>query len=145
VSAYDQIFAFAPHLLSVIAIIVAMLSWRAAEKSARATAYERRFDVYRDAEVFVRAWIQLGGPNLDHLGGLVDAWNRSHFLFDSSVTAFLRDLWLKALSAHQANLIVSGELEGDRDAAIKLKYDLLNWLGDESSPLRRAFIKQLKI
>lgn len=141
----DQIFSFGPLMVSIIALVVAALSWRAAERSARATAYEKRFEVYRDAEEFVRAWLQRGDPNLDHLGALVDAWNRSHFLFDSSVTAFLRDLWLKALRAHEANSIVLGELDGDRDAALKIKYDLLRWLGEDSSPLHRAFINHLKI
>lgn len=133
-------------LVGIAAAIVSGLSWRAAVQAIRASIFQNRFEVYQDAERFLTSWIQKGCPDTDNeLRVLVGAWNRSHFLFDQDVTDYLRELWLDGIKANYAQHVISGEYEGNRDEAIKTKYDLLNKHCAEDSLLRKIFVKHMKV
>src|SRR5687767_2682296 len=98
----------APEWMAVIVAIgslfVSGLALWTSYQSNKATIFEQRFGVYRDAEDFIRAWMQHGDPDFgEPFYKLIDAWNRSHFLFDEPVTAYLRQLWLDAIAANSAD------------------------------------------
>lgn len=142
----DPILSMLALLVSIAAAGIAVLSWRAAVQANKAAIFEQRFSVYRDAEEFVASWVQLGVPDIQNkLRTLVDAWNRSHFLFDEEVTAYLRRLWLDGLEADLAQKIIAGECKGDHQAAVKTKYDLFRVHCADVSPLRQAFVKHMKV
>lgn len=133
-------------IVSTAAVIVSILSWRAAIRANNATIFEQRFAVYRDAEDFIRSWTQHGVPDIDtKLRSLVDAWNRSHLLFDGEVTVYLRKLWLDGLEANLAEHVIRGEHDGDYQAAVDKKYSLLRLHCADESPLRKVFVKHMKV
>jgi hypothetical protein len=69
-------------------------------------------------EHFIHSWNGLGRPDMAKLPILVDAWNRSHYLFDQPLTDYLRRLWLDASKADWCNRVIAGEVDGDREQAI---------------------------
>jgi hypothetical protein len=87
-------------------------------------------------------------PDIGELGKLVDAWERSKFLFEPETTNFLRQLWLDAVTARHQQSIISGEADGDRQEAIKIKFSLAKkyLLGSPDDPdfIELAF-KSMKI
>src|SRR5262245_33528347 len=95
---------------STIAVVISIFSWRAAAHANRAALFDRRFEVYNAAEEFIDPWIRDAKPDLEKLHILFHAWNRSHFLFEPDVTAYLRKLWLDAIKADYCRKIVAGEV-----------------------------------
>jgi hypothetical protein len=91
-------------IVSIVALLISVLGYRIAQHANRAAIFDRRFEVYEDAEQFVGAW-QAHGRSSEDLSRLVGAWNRSHFLFDDPVTAYLRQLWLDAIDADRAHIV----------------------------------------
>jgi hypothetical protein len=79
---------------------------------------------------------------------LIEAREKSIFLFDEPVTNFLRHLWLDALVAANDYKIVAGEAEDDRAKAIerstRLKQKYLFGDADEPPALFEAF-KSMKL
>ncbi|MBL8565901.1 MAG: hypothetical protein JNM89_09305 [Hyphomicrobiaceae bacterium] len=129
---------------SLIAVVVAVASWRAAEQAASATIFDQRFAVYEDAEWFIAAWQRKGQPDMDELPRLVSAWNRSHFLFGPEVTARLRLLWTDAIAAQMAGRVIAGEIEGDHQAAVA-KFHALLLEQTDPDKLRAVFMGDLKV
>jgi hypothetical protein len=134
-------------LVSVAAFAVSVLSWLASIHENRAVLFDRRFEVYRDAEAFIAAWQRHGRPDLALLGKLVDAWNRSHFLFEADVTKFLREVWLDAVKADYCNKVFAGEAvaNAEETAAVPAKMLELNTKYLDSERLRDAFLPHLKV
>lgn len=131
-------------VIGVLALAVSGLSWIAAVHANRAAIYDRRFEVYLDAEKFLGAWTVHGRPDMDLLPTLVAAWGRSHFLFEQAVTDYLRKVWLDALKVQQCGRIIAGEQQGDRNEAITKEYELsIEHLNADK--LRAAFKRQLKV
>ena len=139
-------------VIAALALGVSVLSWRVAQQATRATQqgaraaiYDRRFEIYSDAEDFIAAWSRDGRPDIRNaLPTLVGAWSRSHFLCRDEVTRYLRQLWLDAVQADYLNNVISGEVKGDRDAAIAKAHDYLNEHVDFEK-LRELFSEDLKI
>ncbi|CEJ84836.1 exported hypothetical protein [Hyphomicrobium sp. GJ21] len=132
-------------LLSIFAIVLSGFALLESRKSNRAALFDQRFAVYRDVEKFLGFWARDGRPNLGELRLVIDAWNRSHFLFDGFVTAYLRQLWLDAVQAESDARTVNGEQPGDRNVAIEREQQLfLKYCGEDNS-LRTAFMRDLKI
>ncbi len=132
-------------IISIVSALVAALSWRAAEQAARATIFDQRFEVYRDAEKFVGLWIRNGRPDIDQLGLIVDAWNRSHFLFDEKVTAHLREVWVDAVKAAEITDALEGGYASDHEKAVKMKHELLHKHCLDGRPLRKVFEAEMKV
>ncbi|MGB0087351.1 MAG: hypothetical protein WBP94_18500 [Rhodomicrobiaceae bacterium] len=134
-------------LVSIAAFAVALFSWFAAIHANRAALFDRRFEVYRDAEEFIRGWQRHGRPDIELLPKLVDAWNRSHFLFDADVTAYLRKLWLDAVDADECAKVASREVPADVEERQKhrKKASELFKKYTENEQLRNAFLPHLKV
>lgn len=134
--------------IAVVSLVVSFLSWRSAQAQAKASIYAERFAVFTMTQEFLKPWFRDGRPDLAQLYLIVDAWQRSKFLFEPSVTKFLRQLWRDAVKAEYDWRIIGGELEGDRqkaiefDQAVKLKYLAGN--ADEPDALYEAF-KEMKV
>lgn len=142
----NQLLSILAIFVGVVAALVSGLSWRASQQANRAMIFEQRFAVYKDAESFLGTWVQRGTPDIDNgLRGLVDAWNRSHFLFAQDVTDYLRQLWLDAIKANHASHVIAGEYDGDHAQAVQTKFDLTTKHCAEKSPLRQVFVKHMKI
>ena len=112
-------------IVAAVALVLAYLSWRASLLAVRASTFDRRYEVYADAERFLSAWMRDGRPDMNLLSVIVGAWSRSHFLCNEHVTTYLRKLWLDAVEANFHEKVVRGEATGDRSKSIKLVHDLL--------------------
>lgn len=130
--------------IGLIALVVSGLSWWTAVHANRAAIFDRRFEVYTDAEKFVSAWGRHGRPEMDQLGALVGAWSRSQFLFDAPVTNYLRQLWLDAVDADYCSKVVAGAVQGDHGKAVE-KLHRLNLQHIDGDRLREQFIPHLKV
>ena len=123
-------------VISVAALIVAYLSWRTSLQSIRASMYDRRYEIYADAEKFIAAWMRDARPDMGELPTIVGAWNRSQFLFDEEVTKYLREVWVDAVAANQARQ--EGREDFRAAEALLLKH------GDFDK-LRAVFREHLKV
>lgn len=131
-------------VVGILALLISAMSWRTAIHSNRAAIFSRRFEVYEDVVEFLRPWFRDGRPDLDQLRMLIEAWDRSHFLFDASVTAYIRQLWLDAISVEHDRRVIAGELHGDRQAAIERAHRLtIRYLDDGA--VRQAFLPHMRI
>jgi hypothetical protein len=131
-------------VISLFALAVSFLSWRAAVQSISASAFDRRFEIYSDAERFIGAWMRDAHPDLGLLPTLVGAWTRSHFLCSDEVTTDLRKLWLDAVNADMDHKVIAGEVQGDRDRAIERRTALMLEHADYER-LRAKFMHDLKV
>lgn len=131
-------------ITGIIALVVSGFSWRTAVHANRAAIFDRRFDVYTDAEKFISAWRTHGRPEMDQLGVLIGAWNRSQFLFEAPVTNYLRQLWLEAVDADYCSKVIAGEVQGDHGKAVE-KMHRLTLQHMDGDRLRAQFIPQLKV
>lgn len=132
-------------VIAVVALCVSYLSWRTSEKAVRASTFDRRYEVYSDAESFIGTWMRDAVPDMGLLPTLIGAWTRSHFLCREEVTDYLRKLWKDAVRANYLRGIMSGEVEGqDRQAAVKEFHALLKLHADYAQ-LRNKFMADLKI
>jgi hypothetical protein len=129
---------------SAIAIVISIFSWRAAVHANRAALFERRFEIYNNAEEFIDSWMREAKPDVEKLGVLFYAWNRSHFLFEPEVTAYLQKLYLDAIKADQCEKIVAGEAPGNRVEALK-KMHALTRKHTEFTNVREIFLPHRKV
>lgn len=134
-----------PILIALAALVVSVLSLRASSQTVRATVFDRRFDIYADAEKFIAAWGRDGYPDIQtELRTLVGAWTRSHFICHPSTTQYLRKLWLDGIEANKLRAVIAGELPGDHAEAVRKYYELLRLHADYDK-LREVFMKDLRI
>ena len=54
--------SLAAAAIAAFALIVSFLSWRASVRSVRASAFNRRFEIYSDAERFLEAGCAMANP-----------------------------------------------------------------------------------
>ena len=139
--AFLNIFAL---LIAGLALWVSYLSWRASLLAVRATTFDRRYEVYADAERFLTAWMREGRPDMSLLSVLVGAWSRSHFLCDERVTKYLRKLWLDAVSADYHDKVIREQITGDYQQSVKVMHDLMVEHSDFDK-LRDNFMSDLKV
>ena len=128
----------------VAALVISIFSWRVSLHANRAAVFDRRFEVYRDVEKFIGAWQRHGRPDMKLLGDLVDAWNRSHFLFPAQVTTYLRKVWVDATSVDYHTKVAAGETPGDVEKS-QLRAMELTGEHVQSERLRNAFLPYLKV
>ena len=131
-------------IVAVLALAVSVLAWRAAMLAGRAAAFERRFEIYRDAETFITAWQRDGSPDMAKLPLIVSAWSRSQFLCSETATSYLKTVWDDAASAAVLRKVVTGELPGDQGEAVIDLHALTSEHADLVL-LRAAFMDDLKI
>ena len=86
-------------VVAVLAFAVSILAWRAAMLAGRAATFERRFEIYRDAETFIAAWQRNGSPDMAKLPLIVGAWTRSQFVCSETATNYLKTVWDDAVNA----------------------------------------------
>jgi hypothetical protein len=158
----SEVAAWASAAAAIASAIAATLSFRSERKAAlmqgllskesiKAAAFKERFAVYVDVQEFMRPWMRDGRPDISQLPLIVGAWDRSRFLFEPEVTAFIRQIWLDAVKAEYQSKIVSNEYPGDRDAAIKFVHGCMNryFGGNGNDPYRdpfyQAFARDLSI
>lgn len=130
--------------VTALLLVVAFLSWRTSVNAVRAAAFEVRYQVYADAEKFLKAWMTHGTPDISELPVLVDAWKRSQFLFNRQVTSHLRMIWTDAVDAAQAREIQKGEAPGNHQQAVRTANELLLKHSD-TDKLCAVFSDRLKI
>lgn len=112
--------------IALVALLVALFALHASWHATRAAIFDKRLEVYDKVAAFVGAWGRDGRPNLDNLRDVVRAWELSHFLFEPSVTDYIRALWIDALDADLSKRIAAGQANGDRQRAIQKSHDLLS-------------------
>lgn len=146
--AVEQVWNVGTLFIAAVALVVSILSWRASERASeraiRASIYDRRFEVYLDAERFISGWMREARPDMSLLGPLIGAWTRSHFLFEKEVTQYLRKLWLDAVDANYQSKVAAGEAPGDHGEAINKVHELLMAHADHEQ-LRGKFMSDLRI
>jgi hypothetical protein len=81
---------------------------------------------------------------MERLRKLVDAWNRSHFIFKPPVTRYLRQLWLDAVDADYAAKVCANEAPGNKDEWRQKGNDLFK-KHMEIETLRNVFLSHLKV
>jgi hypothetical protein len=131
-------------IVSVLALAVSVLAWRAAMLAGRAATFERRFEISRDAELFITSWQRNGSPDMAKLPLIVGAWSRSQFLCCETATGYLKAVWDDAASAAVLRKVVTGELPGDQSEALIELHALTSDHADLVQ-LRAAFMRDLKI
>ena len=143
-----ELIAITAALFSLGSVLFAALSWQVAKVQAQAALFEERYKVFLAAKEFLRPWFTNGFPDLKGLNNLIEAREKSIFLFDEPVTNFLRHLWLDAITADHDYRVVAGEIEGDRAKAMerltRLKQKYLFGDADEPPALFEAF-KSMKL
>jgi hypothetical protein len=145
--------AFSSAVAAAASALAAFLSWRSERHSSeaqallsaqavRAAIFERRFAVYVDVQDFMRPWMRDAHPDLAQLPLLVSAWDRSRYLFEPEVTAFIRQIWLDAVRIERDRAILRGEVAGDREQAIEFEHAcLLRYFGGENTPYNDIFYR----
>jgi len=131
-------------LVSFGAVTVAVLALLASYKALRASVFDRRFEVYEEAERFLAAWNRDGRPDMGALPAFVHAWTKSHFLFDAAVTEYLRSVWIDAARADYLQKIVTGDATGDRNEAAKEAIELMMQRASFEA-LRDAFLPHMRV
>ncbi len=145
-------------LTSLAALVFSILAWRSAAKANRAAAnagrasqnanqnsiFNRRYEIFEEAEKFVLAWRQQGRPDMTLLPMLIRAWNRSHFFFKPDVPQYLKRIWDDAVRADHCWEVIAGETAGNRQEANKEFHALLKWHG-ETANLCTAFMPHLNL
>lgn len=129
--------ALAVTIVSVIAALqshrTAQLQLQVAQIQAQAAIFSERMAIFQSVKDFLRPWFRDGVPDLGELYKLVDAWERSKFLFDQSVTDFLRQLWKDAVDAQFQHRIIAGEIAGNHNRAVEKNYAYaVKYLGGEA-------------
>ena len=144
----SDVIASLAFLAACVSLFFSYRSWRTCVVQTQAALFPERYKVFALTKDFLRPWFREGRPDLDQLYILVDAWERSKFLFEPSVTDFLRQMWKDATRAHFHSRVAAGEIEGDKAHAGKVAFDLnLKYLAgsaDEPNLLVEAF-KSMKI
>lgn len=146
-------------IVGIIAFLVSLaVAWQShhtsttqlavARVQAQAVIFNERMAVFQTVKDFLGPWFRDGFPDNTGLWKLIDAWERSKFLFDQSVTDFLRQLWKDAVSAEYQEKIMRGEISGDYQLAVDMNHVLMTkyLLGSAEEPdiLVDAF-KSMKI
>lgn len=130
-------------VIAAAALLISWLAWRASDASYRAAIYERRFQIYIAAQGFISAWALYGPPDQAKHSELVGAWDRSHFLFDAKVTAYL---WQLRMDANNAEYLLK---EHRKDEANSMDaYDKAQRLKNahiDYDKLRQIFYADLKV
>ena len=134
----------AAALMAALALGVSFLAWRASMLAVRATTFDRRFEIYKDAESFIAAWTRDSSPDMSRLSVLVGAWSRSQFLCSDEVTSYLKQVWDDAVSAAVLRKVMSGELPGDHGQAAEESHALLREHADFVL-LRATFMPDLRV
>ncbi len=132
-------------VISIAALVVAILSWRESVQATRAAIYDRRYEVYADAEKFLSTWMRKGDPDIEELNILIGAWSRSQFLFSDKVATYLRKLWTDAVKADYAKKVLSREYDGDRNEASEISHELRLEHAVSYEKLREVFEDELKV
>lgn len=131
-------------LVAALALFVSYLSLRAAMLGVRASTFDRRYEIYADAEKFLGTWMRDGHPDMDKLGLIVGAWSRSHFLCRREVTSYLKKVWHDAVRAAYLRQVMKGEVEGDHGKAVDEFHALLQYhVGFDR--LRTIFVPDLGV
>jgi hypothetical protein len=132
-------------LIAIFSAVLSFFSLQASRAQVRASLFAERMAVFKDVKAFMNPWFREGRPNLKELYLLVDAWERSHFLFDQSVTAFLRKLWKDAVRCDFNQRVINGELNENRQTAARIVSEIneLYLVGDAEEP--DVFIEAFKI
>jgi hypothetical protein len=119
-----------------LSLLLSYFGWKVGRVQAQAALFRERFEVFSMVKQFLKPWFRDGAPDLTTLPILIDAWERSKFLFKPSVTQFLRQMWIDAVDASHNRDILSGAAEGDRQRASAALRDLtLKYLaGDADKP-----------
>jgi hypothetical protein len=68
----------------------AQLQLKVAHIQAQAAIFSERMGIFQAVKEFLGPWFRNGVPDLKELWKLIDAWERSKFLFNQEVTDFLR-------------------------------------------------------
>lgn len=128
----------------------ALMQGLLSKESIKAAAFKERFAVYVDVQDFMRPWMQDARPDLSKLHLITSAWDRSRYLYEPEVTAFIRQIWMDAIDAHYQARIMSGELPGDYQAAVEFEHSCLKrYFGGGNDPYRdpfyQAFARDLSI
>ena len=128
--------AIAAVVLALVSLRFSWLSWKASIDQVKASLFAERMAVFKDVKTFMNPWFRDGRPNLMDLYLLVNAWGRSQFLFEPSVTTFLRKLWKDAVRADYHARIVSGELNGDHQQSVEIEHEINSQylIGDAEQP-----------
>ena len=128
--------ALGAAVIASLSAVFSFLTWQAALAEVKASLFAERMAVFKDVKSFMVPWFRQGRPDLNELHILVDAWERSQFLFEPSVTAFLRKLWKDAVRAEYHARIQSGELTGDRNRAVDILHKINSQylFGDAEQP-----------
>ena len=88
-------------VISIAALVIAVLSWVASDNSVRAAMFDRRFEILRDVERYISRWMIKGVPDMNDLhGALGAACNRSRYISDPNVVAYIEQLIRDGAQAH---------------------------------------------
>ena len=128
--------AIAATVIAPVSVRFSWLSWKASLDQVKASLFSEQMTVFKDVKLFMTPWFREGQPNLKELYLLVNAWERSQFLFEPSVTTFLRKLWKDAVRADYAARIQSGDLKGDYQKAVDIGHEInsIYLIGDAEQP-----------
>ena len=115
---------------------MSLYSLKASRDQVRASLFAERMSVFKDVKAFMNPWFRAGRPDLKDLHMLVGARERSQFLFDQSVTAFLRKLWKDAVRCDFHSRVISGEIKEDYQTAVNLVHKINEFylVGDAEKP-----------
>ena len=130
-------------LVFFVATIAALANYRssqtaeleveAARVQAQAALLPERLAIYEVVKNFLGPWLREGHADLSMLPSLVQAWEKSHFLFDDDVVRFLRQLWLDGVASDMYRKVISEQMQGDRKSAIDKEHALLmKYFGNET-------------
>lgn len=115
----------------------------AADQALKAAIYDKRFEIYSDAQKFIAAWSRNGKPDLGLLSVLVGARDRSHFLYGPEVTAYLRKIWIDSVQADYDSQVIGGAVSDDREKALARRRAMIDTA--DLDKLREVFKPDLKV
>ena len=130
-NAFEIVFGLATAFIALTVAIVSVRQYRVERMKLRHDLFDRRFAVFKTAQLFVSKVIQDAELPADEYTDFVDAWQRSRFLFGNDVSDYLDELRKRSLKI--------------RYGKMKESTAALTWVTEQPTILFDKFIPYLKV
>lgn len=106
-------------LIALLAAYIAWAQWITAQRKLALDLFERRFQLYRNAQAAIRPIVASGKPTMENEHAFLRVLDEARFLFGPEVCRYLDEVWLAIVNLGA----ISAELDGlrgeERSAAVK--------------------------
>ena len=141
----EHIFACITIVIGICVAYTAYNQYRLSKERFKLDLFEKRFSVYKGAQVFLSRILEKGKVDLDQIFQFRADTQDATFLFDADITEYLKAIDSKSLELCRIN----EELEGvpksqKRSDMCREKTDVIHWLTSQLPILKEKFAPYLK-